>query len=183
MFILELFVIGLPSLILTLQENNDPICIMNCFIVLYFTYRWWEEKTYFNASMIGLFTGLAMMAKLSGALAIIPALVAFIYTIIKAHIDHDTVKNYYFQGSIIAAIAAPIGLWFQIYAKVRFNQPFGFVFSNLTDELYVGNYNFFLLDNNFIIIANDSINICIHIILIIENRRLCFIFSHNCIHD
>ena len=139
-----IFLALFPALfILAGQENNDPICIMNCVIVLYFTCKWWEEKTYFNATMIGLFTGLAMMAKLSGALAIIPALVAFIYTIIKAHIDKDEVKHHYIQGTIIAAIAAPIGLWFQIYAKVRFNQPFGFVFSNLTSELYVGNYNFF----------------------------------------
>ena len=129
--------------ILAGQENNDPLCIMNCFIVIYFTCKWWNEKTYFSAVMIGLFTGLAMMAKLSGALAILPALVAFIYSIINAIVKKETSKHYFIQGGIITVLAAPIGLWFQIYAKARFDQPFGFVFSNLNPALYVGDHNFF----------------------------------------
>ncbi len=139
-----LFICLFPNLIILAgQINNDPLCIMNCFIVIYFTMRWWENHSYFNASMIGLFTGLAMMAKLSGALIIVPAIVAFAISLIQAIIRKEPFKHYIFQGLIIGAIAAPLGLWFHIYAKARFNQPFGFVFSNLTSELYVGDHNFF----------------------------------------
>ena len=46
------FIALFPALILLAgQENNDPLCVMNCFIVIYFTIRWWENRTYFNAAM------------------------------------------------------------------------------------------------------------------------------------
>ena len=93
--------------------------------------------------MIGLFTGLAMMAKLSGALILLPAIVAFAFVLIKNIINKESFKHLIIQGIIIGLIAAPLGFWFHIYAKVKFNQPFGFVFSNLTNDLYVGNYTFF----------------------------------------
>ena len=139
-----LFIALFPALmILAGQENNDPLCIMNCFIVIYYTICWWENKSYYNAIMIGLFTGLAMFAKLSGALIILPAIVAYAYSLIQSIINKEPIKNYFIQGAIIGVIVAPLGLWFHIYAKVKFNQPFGFVFSNLNNDLYVGDHSFF----------------------------------------
>ena len=140
-----LFICLFPALfILAGQVNNDPLCVMNCFIVLYFTICWWEKRSYFNACMIGLFTGLAMFAKLSGALIGVPAFVAFIIVFIQTlRKKEEPVKHIIFQALIIAGVAAPLGLWFHVYAKIRFDQPFGFVFSNLTSALYKGDYNFF----------------------------------------
>ena len=139
-----LFVALFPALfILAGQENNDPLCIMNCFIVIYFTVCWWENHSYFNAAMIGLFGGLAMFAKLSGALIVVPAIVAFAYVLIQGIIKKEKFAYILIQGAMIGLIMAPLGLWFHIYAKVKFNQPFGFVFSNLNTNLYVGNYSFF----------------------------------------
>ena len=139
-----LFVALFPALfILAGQENNDPLCIMNCFIVIYFTVCWWENHSYFNATMIGLFGGLAMFAKLSGALIIVPAIVAFAYVLIQSIIKKEKFAYILIQGAMIGLIMAPLGLWFHIYAKVKFNQPFGFVFSNLNSKLYVGDYSFF----------------------------------------
>ena len=144
----SLFVALFPALmILAGQENNDPLCIMNCFIVIYFTVCWWENHSYFNAIMIGLFGGLAMFAKLSGALIVVPAIVAFAFVLIQSIIKKEKFAYILIQGAIIGLIMAPLGLWFHIYAKVRFNQPFGFVFSNLNSNLYVGDYSFF---NRFI---------------------------------
>ena len=138
------FVSLFPALmILAGQENNDPLCIMNCFIVIYYTVCWYENRSYFNAIMIGLFTGLAMFAKLSGALIIVPAIVMFAYALIQSIIKKESFKHILIQGAIIGAIAAPLGLWFHIYAKVKFNQPFGFVFANLNSNLYTGDHNFF----------------------------------------
>ena len=131
-----------PALfILAGQENNDPLCIMNCFIVVYFTLKWWNNHSYFNASMIGLFTGLAMFAKLSGALIILPAFVIFVIELILSIKRKEDFKGYLFQGCIIILLVLPLGLWFHIYAKIRFDQPFGFVFSNLNSNLYVGDHN------------------------------------------
>ena len=139
-----LFVALFPALfILAGQENNDPLCIMNCFIVVYFTICWWEKHSYFNAVMIGLFGGLAMFAKLSGALIVVPAIVAFAFVLIQSIIKKEKFAYILIQGAIIGLIMSPLGLWFHIYAKVRFDQPFGFVFSNLNSNLYVGDYSFF----------------------------------------
>ena len=142
--IAALFVALFPYLmILAGQENNDPLCIMNCFIVIYFTICWWENHSYFNAIMIGLFGGLAMFAKLSGALIVVPAIVAFAYVLIQSIIKKEKFAYILIQGAIIGLIMAPLGLWFHIYAKIRFDQPFGFVFSNLNSDLYVGDHTFF----------------------------------------
>ena len=93
--------------------------------------------------MIGLFAGLAMFAKLSGALIILPAIVAFAFVLIQSIIKKEKFAYILIQGAIIGAIMSPLGLWFHIYAKIKFNQPFGFVFSNLNPDLYVGNYSFY----------------------------------------
>ena len=139
-----LFIALFPALIiLAAQENNDPLCIMNCFIVIYFTFRWWENRSWFNAIMIGLFTGLAMFAKLSGALIALPAVVAYIYSIIQGIVKKEKFAHYFLQGAVIALLVLPLGLWFHIYAKIKFNQPFGFVFGNLNSNLYTGDHNFF----------------------------------------
>lgn len=140
-----LFISLFPALfILAGQENNDPLCVMNCFIVIYFTICWWENHSYFNAAMIGLFTGLAMFAKLSGALIILPAIVAFAFVLIQNIIKKDgNFKHQLIQGGIIGLIAAPIGLWFHIYANVKFNQPFGYVYPITWNALYTGDHNFF----------------------------------------
>lgn len=140
-----LFVALFPALfILAGQENNDPLCVMNCFIVVYFTVAWWENRSYFNAAMIGLFTGLAMFAKLSGALIILPAIVAFAIVLIQNIIKKDgSFKHQLIQGAMIGLVAAPIGLWFHIYANVKYNQPFGYVWPITWNALYVGNHNFF----------------------------------------
>ena len=47
------------------------------------------------------------------------------------------------QYGVFLLICAPIGLWFQVYAKIRFDQNFGFVFSNLNHKLYTGDHSFF----------------------------------------
>ena len=139
-----IFLCLFPALfILAGQENNDPLCVMNCFIVVYFTMKWRENHSYFNAAMIGLFTGLAMMAKLSGALIILPAFVIYLVDLIIRLKKKEEFKHHLFQAGIIALLALPLGLWFHIYASIRFGQPFGFVFSNLNSKLYVGDYNAF----------------------------------------
>lgn len=139
-----LFISFFPALIILAgQVNNDPLCVMNCFIVIYFTISWWEKPSYFNAAMIGLFTGLAMFAKLSGALIAVPAAVAYIIVLIQRIRKKEAFVPLIFQALIVFGFALPLGLWFHVYAKIRFDQPFGFVFSNLTNLLYKGDYNYF----------------------------------------
>jgi len=127
------------------QENNDPLCIMFSFIGLYYTYEWYESKSTKSALLIGLFIGLAAATKFSGFVAGIPAFVVYVIFVVKAikSKNKGETKNLVLQPILLALIAAPLGLWFQIYAKIKFNQPLGYVFSNLTPKLYKGDYSFF----------------------------------------
>ena len=140
-----LFIALFPALIILAgQENNDPLCVMNCFIAMYFTICWLEDHSYKNAIFLGIFIGLAMFAKLSGAIIALPAIVAFLYVLISNIVKKNPdFKHQLIQGAIIGAIAAPLGLWFHVYAKARFDQPFGFVFNNLSSRLYTGDHSFF----------------------------------------
>ena len=143
-FVGAVFIALFPALmILAGQINNDTLCIMNCFIVIYYTACWWENKSYYNAIMIGLFTGLAMFAKLSGALIILPAIVAYAVSLVQSIIKKEKISHYFIQGGIIGVVAAPLGLWFHIYANVKYHQPFGYVWPITWDALYVGNHSFF----------------------------------------
>jgi len=45
------------------------------------------------------------------------------------------------QYGAFLCVCAPLGLWFQVYAGMRFDQPLGFVFSNLNKRLYTGDHS------------------------------------------
>jgi hypothetical protein len=47
----------------------------------------------------------------------------------------------FLQYGAFLLVCAPIGLWFQVYASIRFDQPLGFVFSNLNKKLYTGHHS------------------------------------------
>lgn len=143
------FIALFPRLIqFAAQLNNDPLCVMFCFIAVYYSFKWAKDRSYLNAVIIAISSGLAIMAKLLGGLIALVPLSVFIYRVVMAFKNKEEKKYHYIiQGFLVAGIAGILGLWFQVYAMIRFNQPFGFVFSNLTDALYKGDISFF---NRFI---------------------------------
>lgn len=127
------------------QLNNDMLTIMFCFMAMYYTVKWWKNKSFLNIILLALSIGLAMASKLSGATICLTTAVVFILEFVKT-IKTKKAKDIVLicsQFVVFLMICAPIGLWFQVYAKIRFNQSFGHVFSNLNSELYVGDQNFF----------------------------------------
>lgn len=148
------FICFFPRLIqLSAQLNNDLICIMFCFLTIYFTLKWKDNMSYFNTVCLALSIGFAMMSKISGAIiCVTPALIFIInfYKICKTK-NKKKIINICLKFTLFFLICFPLGLWFQIYAKIRFNQPLGYVFDNLNPELSTAHHSFF---ERFLLIIN-----------------------------
>ena len=127
--------------------NNDGISYMLGVIAMYHALKWQKgNKHIARIVFCGLAVGLGMMAKLSSATVCAPIAGIFIYEFIRALRKQEGALTFwktFAQYALFLAICAPIGLWFQVYAKARFDQGFGFVFSNLNKKLYTGDHSFF----------------------------------------
>lgn len=146
--ILSVFIIFYPRQIqLSGQLNNDVICSMFSIVALYYAFKWWKcGKKILPIIMSGLCIGGAMMSKLSGATICLPIAVIFVYEFIntlRKKEDSMPLKNMIIQYSIFLCLAGCIGLWFQVYAYIRFDQGLGYVFDNLNSALYTGDYSLF----------------------------------------
>ncbi len=140
------FLLFFPRLVqFSAQENNDVICVMFSFIAMYYTLKWWKEKSWFNILVIAFAIGLAMMAKLAAATVALATAFVFIFEFIKDVMSKNSKKilGICSQFVVFLLICAPIGLWFQIYAMTKFNQPLGYVFANLNDALSTADHNVF----------------------------------------
>ena len=122
--------------------NNDALAYMFSMLALYFALKWWKgKKSIVYILLCGLAVGLGMMAKLSSATICLPIAGIFIYEFVRTLLKkEDALKLWQMvvQYGGFLCICAPIGLWFQVYAGIRFDQPLGFVFSNLNQKLYTG---------------------------------------------
>ena len=127
--------------------NNDGISYMLGVIAMYHALKWQKgNKHIARIVLCGLAVGLGMMAKLSSATVCAPIAGIFVYEFIRTVRKQEgalTFGKMLAQYALFLAICAPIGLWFQVYAKARFDQGFGFVFSNLNKKLYTGDHSFF----------------------------------------
>ncbi len=127
--------------------NNDGLAFALAIFALYFALKWQKQgKAFADILLCALCVGLGMMTKLSSATVCLPIAGIFLFEFV------DTIKkkenalgfwNMALQYGAFLLVCAPLGLWFQIYAKVRFDQPFGYVFSNLNHLLYTGDHSFF----------------------------------------
>ena len=127
--------------------NNDGISYLLAIVALFFALRWWKgRKSIVYILLCGLAVGLGMMAKLSSATICIPIAGIFIYEFVRTlqkREDALSIWQMIMQYGLFLLVCAPIGLWFQIYAYIRFDQPFGYVFDNLNKKLYTGHHSWF----------------------------------------
>jgi 4-amino-4-deoxy-L-arabinose transferase-like glycosyltransferase len=125
--------------------NNDAISYMLATLALYYALKWWKgAKSPVHILLCSLSVGLGMMAKLSSATVCVPIAGIFIYEFIRTLLKKDDALKLWqmvLQYGAFLCICAPIGLWFQLYASIRFDQPLGFVFSNLNKKLYTGHHS------------------------------------------
>ncbi len=127
--------------------NNDGLAFALAIFALYFALKWQKQgKKMVNILLCGLCVGLGMMTKLSSATICLPIAGVFIFEFIDTLKKRENALKFWdmaLQYCSFLLVCAPIGLWFQVYAKVRFDQPFGYVFSNLNQLLYTGDHSFF----------------------------------------
>ncbi len=127
--------------------NNDGISYMLGIIALYCALRW-QKGSKHPAWILGcsFAVGLGMMAKLSSATVCLPIAGIFIYEFVRTLQKKEgslSLGSMIFQYAVFLLFCVPLGLWFQVYANIRFDQEFGFVFSNLNHKLYTGDHSFF----------------------------------------
>lgn len=133
--IANFFVIFFPRLIqFSGQLNNDVLCLMFSVLAIYYAIKLYKNCNWINTVLLALMIGLGMMTKLNGAVIAIPIAVLMIILFIK-QIKEKKAVGVIIKYAVFIAICAPLGLWFSVYAKVRFNQEFGYVFSNLNKGL------------------------------------------------
>ena len=142
------FVIFFPrNFQLSGQLNNDALAYMFSALALYFSVCWQEGgKKWGYLLACGVSIGLGMMTKLTAATICLPVAGIFLWEFVCA-LRHSegalSLRRIIGQYAVFLVICAPIGLWFQVYANIRFDQPFGFVFSNLNHRLYTGDHSVF----------------------------------------
>lgn len=127
--------------------NNDGLAFALAIYAIYFALKWQKQgRGFADILLCALCVGLGMMTKLSSATVCLPIAGIFIFELV------DSIKkkegafgfgNMALQYSVFLLVCAPLGLWFQVYANLRFDQPFGYVFSNLNHLLYTGDHSFF----------------------------------------
>ncbi len=126
--------------------NNDGLAFALAIFALYFALKWQKQgKGFADILLCGLCVGLGMMTKLSSATVCLPIAGIFIFEFVDTIKKKENALGFWkmaFQYGTFLLVCAPLGLWFQIYAKVRFDQPFGYVFSNLNHLLYTGDHSF-----------------------------------------
>ncbi len=126
--------------------NNDGLSYTFGILAIYYALKWERRgKSLLDILLTALFLGLGMMSKLSSATVCLPIAVIFIYEFIVEVAKKNNFKAVAvlsLKYVLFLCICAPIGLWFQVYAKIKFDQPFGFVFSNLNPALSTSNHSF-----------------------------------------
>ncbi len=127
--------------------NNDGLSYLLAVLALYFALKWQKGNKHWGWILsCALAVGFGMMAKLSSATVCLPIAGIFIYEFVCTLRKKEgamKLSKMILQYGAFLILCAPIGLWFQVYAMIRFDQGFGFVFSNLNKKLYTGDHSFF----------------------------------------
>ncbi len=127
------------------QVNNDALAYTFQTIAIYYCLKWWKTgQNFFDLALCAVAIGLGMMAKISCATVAIPIASVFVYEFVRTLKKNEGAMPLWkmiLHYGLFLVICAPLGLWFQVYAKEKFGQPFGFVFSNLNHKLYTGDHS------------------------------------------
>ena len=127
--------------------NNDAISYLFGILAMYHALKWQKGNKHFARIILcALSVGLGMMAKLSSVTVCLPIAGIFIYEFIRTLQKKEKSLPFwkmFTQYGVFLLVCAPIGLWFQVYANIRFDQEFGHVFSNLNRALSTERHSFF----------------------------------------
>ncbi|OPZ34424.1 MAG: hypothetical protein BWY98_01076 [Tenericutes bacterium ADurb.BinA155] len=117
-------------------RNNDGLAFFFEILALYFTLRYLKKQDWASVLLTAVFIGLGMETKLNAGLISLYVAGVFIYILVKVILAKKkgqpafgnlTLKTFLLQMVCFAAIVFPLGLGWSIYAKIKFNEPFGYV--------------------------------------------------------
>ena len=127
--------------------NNDGLSFALSVFALYFALKWQKNgRSFADILLCALCVGLGMMTKLSSATVCLPIAGIFLLEFFDTVGKREGALDFWdmaLQYASFLLVCAPLGLWFQVYANLRFDQSFGHVFSNLNHKLYTGDHSFF----------------------------------------
>ncbi len=123
--------------------NNDPLSLMFGFLALLFAIRWTKNPSFSSIILVAVFLGMGMSCKLSIGFLALPIAALFLYRLIKTFFGYkkgeiearenkngkkvNPVVTLIIMFAVFALIVFPLGLSYSIYAKIRFDQPFNYV--------------------------------------------------------
>ncbi len=157
------FVALFPRLVqLSGQLNNDGLSIVFSVIALYYYVRWYTiKKSWVDMCLSGLFIGLALMSKMSASTIALGMAFGFLVQLIHSIRKEEgslPLPCLLLQYLAFIVIAAPIGLWWQLYTHYVYGLPFNFVFKSLNAELFTGSRDWVLINRPESIEYYDRIN-------------------------
>ena len=123
--------------------NNDAMSLMFALMAFYFALRYYRSEKYVDIILSAVFMGLGMMSKINAVLFALPIACVFVCDLIAKIKDKKGIKKFLFQMGVFALIVFPLGLWYPVFEKIAYDEPFGYVLYP-GDELS-GNY----IDSSF----------------------------------
>ena len=120
--------------------NNDPLSLLLSLLSILYLIKWYKKQTFNNIIIMALYTGLAVMTKISSGLIAFPIGVVFFEKLLKKDTEY---KKLLVQLICFGLISLSLGMWYPIRNKILFNQPILYVFDTENEDLYIGNENLF----------------------------------------
>ena len=126
--------------ILSGSINNDMLSILLIFCTLYELIKWYKKSDMVNTIILAIVTGLAVMAKTSGAIVSLPIMYIFLLQFYRAIKKGDKRKIWQYIGMycVFGIISLSLGLWYPIRNYILFKQPILYVMDSNNQKLYVG---------------------------------------------
>ena len=126
--------------ILSGSINNDMLSILLIFCALYELIKWYKKSDMVNTIILAIITGLAVMAKTSGAIVSLPIMYIFLLQFYRAIKKGDKKKIWQYIGMycVFGIISLTLGLWYPIRNYILFKQPILYILDPNNQKLYVG---------------------------------------------
>lgn len=126
--------------ILSGSINNDMLSILLIFCTLYELIKWYKKSDMVNTIILAIVTGLAVMAKTSGAIVSLPIMYIFLLQFYRAIKKGDKRKIWQYIGMycVFGIISLSLGLWYPVRNYILFKQPILYVMDPNNQKLYVG---------------------------------------------
>lgn len=140
-----IFVLFYPRLIqFSGQLNNDMLCLMLIAVSVLWAIKFYKDQSWFSIVVLAVVVGLTLMTKLNGATVCLPIAILFVILFVKKIVAKERVELTAICAKYLTFIivCAPLGLWFQVYAKIRFDQSFAYVFPYLNGNLSTADKTF-----------------------------------------